>query len=87
MMQSRRPIIVVDAGDNNPARGRGMHHPAVANVHAHMVHPPLASALATKKQQVARAKPALAYLATEFALLSRIARQFEVRHVEVYTAH
>ena len=64
-----------------------MHHLAVADVHAHIVHPTSAAALAGEEQQVAGAQFDLAYLAAELALLGRIARQLEVGHIQVHAAH
>ena len=87
MMEPRCPVIVVDVADDDPARRRGVHHLAVADIHSHMVHPTAAAALTGEEQQVAGTQFTLAYLATELALLGRIARQLEVGHIEVHAAH
>ena len=87
MVQPRSPIIVVDAADYHPARRRRVHHLAIADIHAHMVHPTSAATLAAEEQQVARAQLAPVDFAAELALLGRIARQFEASHIEVHATH
>ena len=87
MMEPRCPVIVVDVADDDPARRRGVHHLAIADIHAHMVHPTPAAALAAEEQQVARAQLTPVDLAAELALLGRIARQFEASHIEIHATH